>query len=584
MAQRKIGTIVDDALKECRPLFKVVFLFSMAINFLMIALPIYSMQVLDRVISSGSYETLTLLTLLAILLFATSSLFHIFRSSAMNSMGIWLDKKLSPRLLALSISYAATRATASGSQNLRDLSVFKNFITGPNMAALLDAPWALVYLLVIFIINPILGLVTALGGILLFVLALFNEYAMRAPLDEANETAIRSLSHAEISTRNSEVVEAMGMADAVINQWKQINNKVQELQTIAAERSGIIYGISKFARLAIQIIILAIGTSLAIVHTVTPGAIIACSILASRALAPFEAAISLWKSAIDARKSYDRMKRTLTGLPPREKSISLPRPKGELTLERVVYAPPIIGARAIIKGISFTVKPGDILGMIGPSASGKSTLAKLITGVWQPSNGTVRLDSADVYNWDRAQFGEYVGYLPQDVELFKGTVKENIARMKEEASDEDIIEAAQTAGAHELILHLPKGYETDIGIGGTLLSAGQRQRIGLARAFFGNPQMLILDEPNSNLDEAGEAALVQAVSNAKVRGMTVIIISHRQNILSVVDKIMVMRDGLLEAYGPAQEIIARYRAAAAGASAQPQPQQAASPQPALAKG
>ncbi len=576
MSTKKEKNILEQALDDCRGVFWLVLLFSAVINLLMIALPIYSLQVLNRVLSSGSYVTLWMLTLIVSAMFVALAIFNSVRSFTLTKLSEWLDNKLSPTLLSMSITSATTRSTVSGSQNLRDLSTIKNFVTGAGLISLFDTPWAIIYLLVVFVIHVDMGLLTLTGATVLFVLAIFNEYATRKPLEEANEISVRSLAHAEIATRNAEAVEAMGMSEAIIKQWHNINNNVQKLQILASNRAGIIMSVTKFFRLIIQLLVLGLGVHLVLQNEITAGAIIACSILASRALSPFETAITAWKTIIDARKSYDRLMQNINVSLLRERSISLPEPKGILTIENVVFYHPSQPTRPILKGLSFGLLPGETCAIIGPSASGKSTLAKLIVGVWKTSAGKIRLDNADVYSWNRDEFGKYVGYVPQDVELFKGSVKENIARMQEDAKDEDIVKAAQLAGAHEMILRLPNGYETDIGIAGNALSGGQRQRVALARAFFGNPKLIVLDEPNANLDDAGEAALTQAILNARANKITTIIISHRQSILSVVDKLLVVKEGLLETFGPAKEVIAAY--AAKAEEARKQQQQISKPQ------
>lgn len=554
---KKEQNLISQTLTECKKALWVILALTGFTNILMLMLPIYSLQVLDRVLSSASMDTLLMLTLLAVFLFIAFALITAAKSSAMVKIGEWIDSKLSSRLLDLSIASANIRG-GSGSQNLRDLSVIRSFTTGQSMLSLLDAPWCLLYIGVIFVIHPVSGFVTLGGGIVLLILAIFNEFATKPPLEEANEVSVKAMSYAEISTRNAEAVEAMGMSGAILKQWNKINDEVVKLQSLASNRSGVIVAISRFMRMFIQVLIIAVGAYLTVINHMSPGGIIACSILASRALAPFETSITLWKSIIDARKSYERLSKNIDNTPLRDKNIELPTPTGKLQVDRVMFGPPSSPTKAILKGVTFELQPGESVAVIGPSAAGKSTLAKLIMGLWKPQNGSIRLDGADVYAWNREQFGENVGYLPQDIELFRGSVKENIARLKEDVSDEEIIKAAQMAGAHEMILRLAKGYETDIGFGGALLSGGQRQRIGLARAFFGNPKLVVLDEPNANLDIEGEASLLKALENAKKDKITTVVITHRNSILGAMDKILVMKEGISETFGPSADVISRY--------------------------
>lgn len=550
-------SFLEEAIATSKDAFKYVFLFSMGTNLLMLALPIYTLQVLDRVVTSNSMETLVMLTLIVFCLFVALGLFYAVRTFTLIKLGEWFDAKVARNLLAASISTSAVLPGISGSQNLRDMTAIKTFLTGAGLMALFDAPWSLVFLLVLFVVHPLLGIITFMGGLLLLFLAILNEKAVNAILSEANESNVRSMNQAEISSRNADVIEAMGMMGNVINQWQKLNGDVLTSQTLASNRSNVIASIAKVIRMTLQIIIVGTGAYLVLNSDLTVGAIIAGSILAGRVLAPFEAAIGAWTSIANTRKSYDRLKKAIAAAPRRRQSMKLPTPVGHISVEKVLYAAPGTN-KPIIKGISFSLNPGESLGIIGPSAAGKSTLAKLLVGIWPPNNGVVRLDGADVYTWNREDFGQYVGYMPQDVELFGGTVRDNIARLQTDVSDEDVIAAAKISGAHDMILRLPDGYETEIGPGGANLSAGQRQRIGLARAFYGNPKLLVLDEPNSNLDDVGEGALVAALKNAKSLRMTSVVIAHRPSVLTVVDKLLVLREGMVADFGPAAEIISKY--------------------------
>lgn len=582
-----LDNFLDAALYRCKKAFIVTFFFSLAVNLLMLTIPLYSLQVLDRVISSASISTLLGLSFIMIAIFISLSFIQIARSLTLIRVGEWLDKTLAPGLLSQSIETAAIRPSVGGSQHLRDLSTLRNFLTSAGINTLFDAPWSLIYLMVIFVIHPDLGMISVAGAVSLFLIAVFNAYATEGVLASSNEHAIRSLNHAEISTRNAESIEAMGMMEAVIHNWYLLNQKSLFLQSIASNRNALISGFSKFLRLTLQVAITGVGAYLALRNELTVGGMIASSTLVYRALAPFESAIEMWKVITNAHKAYHRLKEAIQQSPRRNVAMSLPRPEGRLSVENVLFAPlnpnSPTPAKYTLRGVSFALEPGEILAIIGPSAAGKSSLAKLMTGIWKPLSGIIRLDGADVYTWNRSDFGQYVGYLPQSIELFSGTVKDNIARLQMDASPDHIVQAAQLAGAHEMILRLPNGYETDIGISGSALSAGQRQRIGLARAFFGDPRLIVLDEPNANLDEAGDAALVQALNNAKERKITTIVISHRSSVLTSVDKILVLQEGAVAAFGPAREILAKFaRAQNPTIATQPKAQAVATSSPANA--
>ncbi len=545
------------ALRDTFKAMGFILLFSLASNLLVLGLPIYSLQILDRVVSTGRMQTLVMLTIVVMGMFVFLGLFTVVRSFAFIKIGEWLDKKTARRLLSNSLSAAALRPGVSGGQNVRDLNTIRSFLTGGGMIALVDMPWSLVFLAVVFMISSTLGLVALAGGIILMLLALLNEYAMRDPLNEANEIQVRNFNYIESSARNAEVIEAMGMMDAIVRRWDTQNQEVIALQSIASGRSAAISSVAKTLRLFLQVAIMGVGGYLVLGHAMSMGGIIAASILTGRALAPFEQAIATWSSLRGTIKAYERLKKVIEKNPERAKAMSLPVPQGHLTFDKVFYVPPGSG-KPVLKGINFTIRAGDAVGVVGPSGAGKSTMLKLMVGVWPSSAGVVRLDGADVYTWNREEFGRYIGYLPQDVELFEGSVKQNIARMDPDAPAETVVRAAKLAGVHDLILHLAEGYDTNIGVAGSSLSAGQRQRIALARAFYGDPKLLVLDEPNSNLDEAGERSLLAAMQNAKTLGMTTIVVSHRPSLLTHVDNLMVMQDGLVADFGLTKEIMAKY--------------------------
>ncbi len=552
------------ALEQCKPVFWIVFAFSFGVNLLNLVTPLYSLQVLDRVLGSGNKDTLLMLTLIIVVLYFSLHMIQVARSFTLIKLGEWLDNNLSPDLFMNSIRSAALKAAAGGAQNLRDLQTVKQFLTSVGINTLFDAPWSIVYIIVLFYIHPWMGWLSIVGAVLLFIFAVLNAYATNSKLNEANEFSIRSMNQSEISSRNAEVIEAMGMMNAVTNRWQKFQQKSLELISVASYRNGIISNISRCVRALLQVSVTCFCAYLIVNRQdgMTPGGMIASGIIMGRALSPFDNAIEIWKQISSALKSYDRLKQAYVRLSDRQESMKMPIPTGAISVENVYFAHALPGAAGPIpytlKGLSFSLDPGDVLAIIGPSAAGKSSLAKLLVGVWKPSQGNVRLDGADVYTWSREDFGQSVGYLPQDIELFSGSIKDNIARLKDDADPELIVEAAQMTGAHDLILRLKNGYETDIGIGGSNLSGGQRQRIGLARAFYGNPKLVVLDEPNANLDEIGEQALVGAINKAKEKKITTIIISHRPSILSSVDKILIVQDGSVAAFGTRDEIMAKF--------------------------
>lgn len=561
MSRGKQNTL-DRVIGLCRPVFWIVFAFSFGVNLLMLITPLYSLQVLDRVLSSQNLETLFMLSLLMAALYVALHMIQVARSFTLIKLGEWLDKQLSPDLFVNSIRSAAMKASVGGAQNLRDLQTVKQFLTSVGINTLFDAPWSIIYIAVMFIIHPYMGWLAVIGALLLLCFAIFNAYATNSKLNEANEKSMRSMNQSEIATRNAEVIEAMGMMKAVQKNWYEHQKNSLDTISVASYRNGLISNGSKFIRMMLQMLVTAIGAYLVVTdpNNMSMGGMIGSSIILGRALAPFDNAIEIWKQISGALKSYERLKQAYVRLSERQESMKLPTPEGAFSVENVFFAPPTAGGPVpyTLKGVSFALEPGDILAIIGPSAAGKSSLAKLMVGVWKAIQGAVRLDGADVYTWNREDFGHHVGYLPQDIELFSGSIKSNIARLQEDADPAAIVEAAKMTGAHELILKLKEGYETDIGIGGANLSGGQRQRIGLARAFFGNPKLVVLDEPNANLDELGEQALVNAIIQAKKKKITTVVISHRPNILSSVDKILILQDGAVAAFGTKEEIMSRF--------------------------
>lgn len=566
--------LLDASIKLSKPVLWTVFMFAFVVNLLNVITPIYSLQVLDRVLGSQNLYTLLYLTLIILVAYTALHLMQVARSFTQIKLGEWMDSKLASTLFRNSIESAANKASMGSSQVLRDLETVKGFLTSAGINTLFDAPWSVVYIAVLFYIHYWMGWLALFGACVILVFAIVNAYATNSKLAEANTVSIKYLNQADIAARNAEVVQAMGMMDALEKDWHKNKTISLEHQSVASARNAIVSNISKYIRAILQMLVTALGAYIVVTRSLemTPGGMIASSIMLGRALAPFDQAIEVWKMTSQSMQSYKRLKFAFSRMSDREETIALPKPSGRISVENVFFSPessnpnqtPNVPPKYTLKGVSFALDPGDTLAIIGPSAAGKSTLAKLIVGIWKPAQGVVRLDGADVYTWSRSEFGKYVGYLPQDVELFSGTIKANIARMKGDYKDESVIMAAQMSGAHEFILRLPDGYETDIGIGGASLSGGQRQRVGLSRVFYENPKLIVLDEPNASLDEVGEKALMEAVGNAKAQKATTIIISHRPAILSAVDKILILQDGAVAAFGTREEILSRFGKASVG--------------------
>ncbi|WP_086465748.1 type I secretion system permease/ATPase [Oceanibaculum nanhaiense] len=549
------------AIQQCRGMLLATAVFSFFVNLLQLVAPLFMLQVYDRVLQSRSGETLVALVVIAVVLLIVMGLLEAIRSRVLVRMGARIDQLMGGRLLQALLEITNRSGRGQESQVLRDLDTLRNFMTTSGIFALFDAPWVPVFIFVMFLFHPMIGAVGVAGAVILFALALATELRTRDPLRLASMYASRANDFAETSRRNAEVVQSLGMIGGVRRKWQGMHDAALSLQSIASDRAGSITGASRAFRFTLQVAILAVGAYYVLQHEITPGVMIAGSIIMGRALAPVEQAIGVWRQFIQSRSAYDRIKTLLAKAPPKQPSMPLPAPKGKLLVDKVVFGHP--GGKPVLKGVSFSLEPGESVGIIGPSAAGKSTLARILAGAWLPAAGSVRLDGVDLATWDREDAGQYVGYLPQDVELFGGTVKENIARFQD-AEPEQIIEAARKADVHEMVLQLPKGYETEIGESGSSLSGGQRQRLGLARALFGNPRFLVLDEPNSNLDSDGEEALRQTILQLKAEGVTVVVIAHRPSILSVVDKVLFLRDGLPEMFGPRADVLARLTRPVAG--------------------
>ncbi|MFY1031318.1 type I secretion system permease/ATPase [Pseudomonas asiatica] len=548
-----------DVLFRLRRSFFALAAFSGVINVMMLTPAIYMLQVYDRALVSRNVTTLTMLTLLVIGLFMLMSALEMVRTRVLIRVGNFLDMDLNRRIFSAAFERNLSRAGGNPAQALQDLAQVRQFLTGNGLFAFFDAPWTPIYLLVCYLIHPLLGLITLIGSLILVGLAYLTEKATQKPLAEANQAALSSASYANNNLRNAEVIEAMGMLPAIGKRWFQGHLRILQMQTLASDRAAIISSTGRFVRITLQSVILGAGALLAIEGKITPGMMIACSILTGRALAPVEQVIAAWKQLQGSRSAWGRLNDLLHDYPQRPPSMSLQRPMGMLAVENVVASAPGT-SNSIVRGVSFSLVPGESLGIIGPSASGKSTLARLLVGVWPTQAGKVRLDGADIFTWNKAELGPWLGYLPQDVELFEGTIAENIARFAE-VDSEAVIRAARSSGVHDMILRFPQGYDTRLAADGSPLSGGQKQRIALARALYGEPNLVVLDEPNANLDDVGEKALVDALAELKARGATVILISHRPNVLCAVDKVLMLRDGAVHMLGSRDEVFAALRKA-----------------------
>ncbi|NHB97817.1 type I secretion system permease/ATPase [Photorhabdus stackebrandtii] len=546
---------ITDVIRARSRVFWTIGLFTAFINLLMLVPSVYMLQVYDRVLPSGNEITLLMLTLITLGMFTMMGMLEYIRSMIVIRIGSQLDMKLNNRVYTASYESNLKNGTTDAGQMLNDLANIRQFLTGNALFAFFDAPWFPIYLLVIFLFNPWLGLLALVGALVLIALAALNQWLSSQPLSEASQLSLRSASLASTNLRNAEVIEALGMLPVLRRRWFGLHERFLNFQRIASERASVINSVTKTVRMALQSLILGLGGWLAIDGHITPGMMIAASILMGRALSPIEQLIQAWKGWNGARLSWQRLTNLLEQQPERKPGMSLPAPKGNLAVDKVSAAPPGRNSKVVLQDISFTLDAGDVLGLIGPSASGKSTLARLLVGIWPAQEGVVRLDNADIYQWNKDELGSSIGYLPQDIELFGGTIAENIARFNV-VEPEKVVKAAQKAGVHELVLALDKGYDTVIGAGGVGLSGGQKQRIGLARALYDEPSLVVLDEPNSSLDEAGERALNEAISQLKAQGKTVIVITHRMSLLSQTNKILLLVQGKMKMFGSSQQVIA----------------------------
>lgn len=571
------GNDLQQAVADCRSMIWMLGFFSLAINILMLASPIYMLQVYDRVMVTGNVNTLVMLTGLTAAALLLLGLLDSARNSMTVRMGCWFADRLGPVYLASSVR-ARLLGDGSGALPLRDIAQVQSFIVSPGMTVFFDAPWTPVFLALIWMLHPALGMLATGSAVVLLVLGVLNEASTRGAMQTSNLAQIAATQQAEATIRNAEVVRAMGMLPALIERWRDLNENATTALKLANERNGLLLGFSKFARLFMQSAILGLGAYLVLGGELSGGAMIAASILLGRALAPIEMMMSTWRNFGLARLAYGRLKTRLKMMPEEPRRTRLPVPTGLVKVDRVTFTPP--GAAApVLQQVSFEARPGEAIAVIGPSASGKSTLCRVLTGIAHPGAGEIRLDGSELAHWEPDELGCHLGYLPQDVELFSGTVRENIARMGP-VDDRAVVEAAMMAHAHEMIQHLPEGYDTPLGDGGMRLSGGQRQRIGLARAVYGAPRLIVLDEPNANLDQVGEAALSATIEEMKQRGSTLLIVGHRPSTLAQADKILLIKEGRVELFAPREEALRRLRLVANAAGVGPASMPATMPAPA----
>ncbi len=552
-ANAKYDNQLMAALRPYKGIAAQLVIFSMITNLAALAMSLYMMQLFDRVLSSRSKDTLMFLVMAIMFVIILAGILEGVRQKIATRVGTWLGQQLGPELLIRSLEMRLMSSTTR-LEALRELSQVKNFLSSPTLFNVVDMLWVPMYLLVVFVLHPLFGVISTIGAAVLFGLTWYNERATRDAIRDTQAQSAKHMQFAESLVRNSEVIDAMGMAPQTVAHWSERQFAESDASDKTQNFSSGIVSLTKFCRNVVQVALLGVGALLVLDHQLTGGAMIAGSIIAARLLAPIEASMSYWKQFVIARQSFSRLKQFFDLPRPRPSAMSLPQPRGALSVEALTYMVPGLKA-AILKAVSFAVDPGTTLAIVGPSASGKTTLSRMLVGVIKPSSGHVRLDDADTFAWMRSDFGPHVGYLPQDIELLPGTVRQNISRFCPDASDTDVVAAAKLADCHAMILQLEGGYDCMLTDGGFQLSGGQRQRIGLARALFGMPKLVVLDEPNSSLDARGDAALATTIQRLKAMKVTTVIVSHRANLLQLADRIVMMMDGRVVKFGDAKEVI-----------------------------
>jgi len=553
MAKTTAAAPLLKALGDYKNILISIGCFTALINVLMLVPSIYMLQVYDRVLSSQNQTTLAMLSLMVVGFFVFIGMLEVVRSFIVIRIGSQLERRFNLRVYQAAFERNLFRGEGHAGQSLNDLTQVRQFVTGPALFAFFDAPWFPIYLLVIFLFNTWLGVMATAGALLLIGLAYLNETMTKKPLGEASGYSQKSTQLATSHLHNAETIQAMGMLGMLRKRWFEVHSRFLGLQNQASDTGAVISSLSKTLRMCLQSLVLGLGALLVIKGDMTAGMMIAGSILMGRVLSPIDQLIAVWKQWSSAKLAYQRLDALLREFPPSDTAMALPAPKGQVTFEQVSAGPP--GKRAAtLHQVNFSLGAGEVMGVLGASGSGKSTLARVLVGVWPTLAGTVRLDGADIHRWNRNELGPYIGYLPQDIELFSGSIAENIARFRE-ADPEQVVQAARQAGVHELILRLPQGYDTVLGEDGSGLSGGQKQRVALARALYGKPSLVVLDEPNSNLDTVGESALAAAIAQMKAQGTSVILVTHRSSALAQADKLLVLNEGRLQAFGPSQEVL-----------------------------
>jgi ATP-binding cassette, subfamily C, bacterial exporter for protease/lipase len=560
--QLKPSTELSDALWSLRPYFSRAFWFTLVASLLVLAPTGYMLEVYDRVVNSRNYTTLSMLTLAVLFAYVIMELLEWSRAEILHAAGDELDRKLGNRVFDAIFGANLRRVPGGTIQPMNDFRNVREFLYSPVVLAVMELPIAVVYMVLLFAISPVLGWVAVVAAVLQTFITWLNERATNPPLLAANRSAFAAQQYADGTLRNAQVIEAMGMQRDIHKRWADKQREFLGLQAIASDRAGGYQSITKFLQTTIGSGLLGLAAYLLLHSELNGGGamLIIASILGGKMLSPLVQIVTQWRNVIAVRDSWGRLTQLLTAVPAPAEAMPLPAPLGMLQVEGVVAAPP--GSQVpILRGVAFAAQPGEVVAVVGPSASGKTTLARLLVGLWPSLGGKVRLDGADVFAWDKAELGPHIGYLPQDVELFEGTLAENIARFGE-VEPAKVEAAARAVGLHELIMSLPEGYDSPVGREGGMLSGGQRQRVGLARAIYGDPVFVVLDEPNSSLDEAGEAALNAAVVALKSRGTTFVVMTHRTSILPIVDKMLVLRDGQSQGFGPRDDVLAALAKAA----------------------
>jgi PrtD family type I secretion system ABC transporter len=545
-------TEVERAFSLCKASLLMILVLSFFVNLLALTVPLYLLHIYDYVLASRSIETLVMLTLIVIVALAVHTILEALRRSMLARIGVWLDDRLQAPVLVAAVHSALRGDPAAATQAWRDIGNLRSFFGGSACTALFDLPWTPIFILAMILVHPLLGAIGLLASVVLFGLAMLNEMVTRKPFARSSAVWAESQHRFESLLRNVEAISAMGMLPGVARLLHDDQSDAKADQLSAATRSSAIQALARFVRLLAQVVVMGCAAWLVILYDVSPAVIFAASILLGRCLGPVEGAIGTWKAVSGVRLGYGRLSKIMGAAPQPRKTMELPRPNGQLSIEQVTFLPPGADTPAL-RRLTFVVNPGEILGVVGPSGAGKSTLGRVIAGTIAPTAGHARLDSADIGLWLAAGGHRYLGYLPQDIELFGGTVRQNIARLQEAPAD-DVIAAATMVGLHEAIMRLPQGYETEIGEGGMRLSGGQRQRLGLARALFGYPRLIVLDEPNASLDTEGEDALRRAIQEMRERGSTIIVIAQRLGILNMSDKILVLDSGRMDAFGNRRDV------------------------------